>query len=263
MSELKNVRKKSSKIKISSNLILRLPVTTKDIKIIDIFTVTPKITENDLINQNRDTYTIKINRMEKENIMNNEFAKPYTNLTMCHTHIKRGNWIRSTNIRCWWCSYTFDCTPCGIPISYSPETNEFWAYGCFCSFNCALAYIIEYVTDQKWEKTAFLHLMYQKIYKVNDKIYPAFPREILKDYGGTLDIDDYRQQSGAKEISYDVVIPPITAVDPQIERRNIMLSLKRLNRDTSQNNFIYDNTVVPDVKSKKKKSFTEKFIKKV
>ena len=102
-------------------------------------------------------------------------------------------------------------------------------------------------------------MMFQKIFGRTERISPAFPREILKDYGGILNIDEYREKCCHNQIALNMVIPPITAIDPQIERRNIMLSIKRLNRDTSRNNYEYDEYGVPEVKPIKKKSFVDKF----
>lgn len=247
---------KRKKTKITSNLILRLSVKKSDINDSNIFEKKPAITEESLLKDVQDNYTIRLDR----NTVHNKFIKPYKRKE--YININNGNWVRQTNVKCWWCSYTFDNTPCGIPLEYCDDSKEYKQFGCFCSFNCSLAYIIKFIEDRKYEKSALLHMMFQKIFGRTERISPAFPREILKDYGGILNIDEYREKCCHNQIALNMVIPPITAIDPQIERRNIMLSIKRLNRDTSRNNYEYDEYGVPEVKPIKKKSFAEKFKKK-
>ena len=143
-------------------------------------------------------------------------------------NVKKNNWPRATNVRCWWCTYPFDGTPCSIPYKY--DDDEFSVFGCFCSFECAMAYIVNVVKDKKWEKAGFLHMMYRAIHGKDDMINPAPPKEVLVDYGGKLTIEKYRERSCNKIISYDIVIPPIVSLRPQIEERNVQGSITQMER---------------------------------
>ena len=66
-----------------------------------------------------------------------------------------------TNVRCWWCTLPFDNVPCGIPHHH--VDNVFHVYGCFCSFNCALSYAINFPKKftNLWNKISLLHLLYK------------------------------------------------------------------------------------------------------
>lgn len=139
---------------------------------------------------------------------------------------KKNLWPRYTDVRCWWCTYTFDGTPCSIPYKY--EKDEFWVFGCFCTFECAMAYIIMMVKDKKWEKTSLLHLLYRCVFGRDEKIFPAPPKEILVDYGGKVTIQKFREDN--RKISYDIVIPPIVSLSPQIEEHNMQDSIDQIER---------------------------------
>src|SRR6185312_11606305 len=41
---------------------------------------------------------------------------------------------------CWWCCHPFDSFPVYLPVKYHPKTKQFKVKGCFCSFNCVMAY---------------------------------------------------------------------------------------------------------------------------
>ena len=103
-------------------------------------------------------------------------------------------WPNSTDINCFWCCHKFESTPCSIPESL---TNDlFKVKGCFCSFNCATAYLFSKESNKNsiWEKYSILHLLRNKLMKINDNsiIKPAPPREALKSFGGYLTINEFR-----------------------------------------------------------------------
>ncbi len=154
--------------------------------------------------------------------------KPANKNMLGFRFIKTEEWAKSTDIKCWWDSYNFDNVPCSIPFNY--VNTKFEVFGCFCSFNCALAYIINSNIDKKDEKISLLHLLYRKIYNKNDNFEPAPKKEILLDYGGNLTIEQYRNMSFCKQITQDIVLPPIVGVKAQIDTRNIQESLKHMKR---------------------------------
>ncbi len=68
----------------------------------------------------------------------------------------------------------------------------FNVHGCFCSFNCCLSYC-----NENKIKRDYLKLMYKKLYNgasYNDIIKPAPHWQFLKEYGGTLTIDEFRHE---------------------------------------------------------------------
>ena len=224
-------RESEANQKLMTNLILHIPIRSTDLKQEgEIFNAAnkplrfiadklPKAPEN-VINFDAQAGTVK-NGLQIRPAVN-------TNFNTGLRRLKKNNWPRTTDIRCWWCTYQFDSTPCSIPYKYDGE--EFFVYGCFCSFECSMAHVVEKVRDKKWEKIALLNMMYRFIHGKDETIEPAPPKEILIDYGGKMTIERYRQRSCTKMISYDIVIPPIVSLQPQIEERNIHDSISQMER---------------------------------
>jgi len=218
--------------KLMTNLILHIPIRSIDLKQSgEIFNaankplrfITDKIakTPENVINFDASSENIKGGLQIRPAVNNSNFNTGLRRL-------KKNNWPRTTDIRCWWCTYQFESTPCSIPYKYNGD--EFLVYGCFCSFECAMAHIVDKVRDKKWEKIALLNMMYRVINGKDETIEPAPPKEILIDYGGKMTIEKYRQRSCTKMISYDIVIPPIVSLQPQIEERNIQDSINQMER---------------------------------
>lgn len=135
-------------------------------------------------------------------------------------------WPLNSNIHCLWCVHKFDNVPCGIPIKY--KDNKFMLKGCFCSFNCAASYIFDKNEYDKWEQYSLLNLLYSKIFKKSEKIKLAPDRELLKIFGGILDIIDFRNNFTNINIEYKLYLPPLIAIIPKVEETKI----------NNENNFI-------------------------
>lgn len=122
--------------------------------------------------------------------------------------------LDKTNISCWWCTYNFDCPPCFIP-DRSIE-NTYYVFGCFCSYNCALAYNIDMKDSKVKTRTALLKTIYRKMFGYND-LRKAPQRETLKKFGGLLDIDEFRDSTLIDNKKYLMNLPPMTSLIPTIE----------------------------------------------
>lgn len=81
---------------------------------------------------------------------------------------------------------TFDITP--FPF------DHYLTDGIFCSFNCTLSFIKDNTTDVLYKESySLLHCMYYDLVgKKIAKIIPSPHWRLLKDFGGTMSIDDYR-----------------------------------------------------------------------
>lgn len=121
-----------------------------------------------------------------------------------------------TDLCCWWCTYKFQCLPTFLPEKYSE--NNFYVFGCFCSFNCAGAYNLSLGDNKVWDRYSLLKLMYYQINKnkINSiseiEINIAGPKELLKKYGGIMDIDEYRKNSKILGREYHKLIPPFVPI---------------------------------------------------
>src|SRR5690349_6873648 len=61
------------------------------------------------------------------------------NMIIQHQHLDLiTDKVNKTKMHCWWCDHQFNNYPCFIPTKYYKKT--YYVYGCFCSFNCAMAY---------------------------------------------------------------------------------------------------------------------------
>ncbi len=103
-------------------------------------------------------------------------------------------WPRTTNLRCWHCDLAFNNTPVFIPKGIdvlSKDTYNISTYGCFCSFNCAIAFNNLYNTKicDNINVRDMLMFLY-KIFKETavKEILPSPSRYIMRHYGGSVDM---------------------------------------------------------------------------
>ena len=101
---------------------------------------------------------------------------------------KKNTWPSKTNIDCFWCSYSFDNSPFGIPIKKVGE--KYQMFGNFCCAECAASYIFEtnFLNDsEKTESYSLLNFLYRD--GIEDGIQLAPSKLCLKRFGGRLTID--------------------------------------------------------------------------
>ena len=123
-------------------------------------------------------------------------------------------------LSCLWCVHMFENIPCGVPYKISRH-NKFYLKGCFCSFNCAASYIFDKNEYNKWEQYSLLNLLYSKIYNKIIKIKLAPEREVLKIFGGILNIEEFRHNFNEVNIHYKLNLPPLIAIIPKVEETKI------------------------------------------
>ena len=110
---------------------------------------------------------------------------------------------------CWWCCHTFNTKKIGIPIKKTCN-NEFECVGHFCSPQCTCAYIMDSGSryGDRWVEYELLHEMLD----VNTKIIPAPRRELLKVFGGDLDINSFRGKN-----NWNIIYPPMVSLKLQMD----------------------------------------------
>jgi hypothetical protein len=125
-------------------------------------------------------------------------------------------WPNSTSIYCWWCCHPFNNSPCSLPHDYND--GKFYVYGIFCSPECAASYNFDTKSNKIWERYSLLNLLYRKIYNdKNIKIKLAPPREVLKIFGGSLKINNFRLNNTNYNKTYNIITPPMISIIPQQE----------------------------------------------
>ena len=117
------------------------------------------------------------------------------------------NWPRTTQIHCFWDCHPFNNVPIAIPLKI--EDNVYHVYGCFCSLECAAAYIFKNY-ENKWELYSLLHVFYNQ----TEKIRIASSRESLQIFGGILNINKFRSLNSTKLITHKLVMPPFLSIIP-------------------------------------------------
>jgi hypothetical protein len=132
---------------------------------------------------------------------------------------------------CFWCTYDFDNPPIYIPKFYFKDTYN--VYGCFCSPECATAYLMNENIDTsiKFERFHLLNNIYSKIYDYKKNIKPApMPYYILDKYYGNLSIQEYRALLKNDRL-FLVVDKPLTRTLPELHEDN--------------DDFIINNKIIP------------------
>jgi len=130
-----------------------------------------------------------------------------------------------TEIACFWCCHSFCAQPVAIP---SHILDEVWyVYGNFCSPECATAYLFKERIDAhvQWERFALLNSIYSDDAMIEAGssvgIRPAPPREVLRMFGGSMDISEYRALVHEKKLRVDVLTPPMVSIIQTMDTKPI------------------------------------------
>ena len=160
---------------------------------------------------------IDINMIEEEPIPTNGL-KVLKLLKDFEEKNKNNEWPNTTSICCYWCCHRFDNPPFGLPINY--VDSKFKVFGCFCSLECAAAFNFDTkdCSDEVWERNNYINMLSRKIdYK--NAIKPAPNRLVLKNFGGYLNIEEFRQYCESSKI-ININFPPMMTLTQQIEEIN-------------------------------------------
>jgi hypothetical protein len=146
-----------------------------------------------------------------------------------------GNQLHNNKIdkkcACFWDSCEFDNHPIFIPKNNANDVYQ--VYGCFCSPECAVAYLMAENIDSsvKFERYQMLNHVYSKIYNYKKNIKPApNPHYMLEKYYGNLTIQEYRSLL-CNDRLFLVIDKPLTRVMPELHEDN--------------DDFIINNKLIP------------------
>ena len=146
-------------------------------------------------------------------------------------HNLHNNNIRDKKSACFWCTFEFDNPPVYIPKHLMKSTYH--VYGCFCSPECATAYLMKenLDTSTKFERYHLINYIYGKIYGYQKNIKPApNPYYMLDKYYGNLSIRDYRALFKNERL-FLIVDKPLTRILPELHDDN--------------DEFIINNKIIP------------------
>jgi hypothetical protein len=143
-------------------------------------------------------------------------------------HINNVNNKRSA---CFWDTCEFDNPPIYIPKHFINGTYH--VYGCFCSPECGVAYLMNENIDSstKFERYHLFNHIYAKIYDYKKSIKPSpNPYYMLEKYYGNLSIQEYRSLLRNERL-FLIVDKPLTRILPELHEDN--------------DDFILNNKIIP------------------
>jgi len=154
------------------------------------------------------------------------------------------NNISDKKSACFWCSYDFDNPPIYIPKHFIK--NSYHVYGCFCSPECGVAYLMNESIDSsiKFERYHLINSIYSKIYEYKKNIKPApNPYYMLEKFYGNLTIQEYRALLRSERL-FLIVDKPLTRILPEFHEDN--------------DDFIINNKIIPSNNYQLKKKIQKK-----
>tara|TARA_B100001029_G_C14997919_1_gene416192 strand:- start:8 stop:1051 length:1044 start_codon:yes stop_codon:yes gene_type:complete len=185
--------------------------------------------KNDTINNQN---TFKSNESQKNNnikVKSKNDSKPdddivnlkelWLKLDILKKKLKMNN-VSDKKSSCFWCTYNFDNPAVYIPKKFVNGSYE--VYGCFCSPECAVAYLKNENIDTStlWERYCLLNNIYGKIYEYSKNIKPApSPYYTLDKYYGNLNIQEYRKLLKNDKLLM-IVDKPMTKILPELYEEN-------------------------------------------
>jgi hypothetical protein len=173
----------------------------------------------------------------------NDIREVWKKLKVLEYNLHTNN-ISDKKSACFWCTYEFDNPPIYIPKHHIKESYQ--VYGCFCSPECATAYLMEENIDSssKFERYHLINHIYSKIYDYKKNIKPApNPYYMLEKYYGNLNIQEYRALLKNDRL-FLVVDKPLTRILPELHEDN--------------DDFIINNKIIPSNTYQIKKKLQKK-----
>lgn len=158
------------------------------------------------------------------------------------------NNISDKKSACFWCTHDFDNPPIYIPKFHIKDSYH--VYGCFCSPECATAFLMVENLDSstKFERYHLLNHIYSKVYDYTKNIKPApNPFYMLNKYYGNLTIQEYRSLLKNDRL-FLIVDKPLTRILPELHEDNDDFIIN--NKVIPSNNFIIKKKLQKKTQSK-------------
>lgn len=226
----------------SSNHSKNKPKPKTSLKLIDSLTESDKDQDNDadvkellLELKRKDTIIKKLksqlndqkNGIEQDNnpIFMKDAKKSLINLKLINMNDNKNMVIvDKTNICCWWCCHNFDTIPCFIPDRYI--NDKFYVFGCFCTYNCAMAYNSNMGDYRVPLRNSLIKELHNRVFNTTDQIHLAPAKELLQKFGGPMTIEEFRNKDLLCKKEHKINIPPLIP---------LLASVEENYRDPSQN----------------------------
>lgn len=167
---------------------------------------------------------------DEDTLKNHEMKDIWKKLKQLEHNLHHNN-IRDKKSACFWCTYEFDNPPVYIPKHLMK--GMYHVYGCFCSPECATAYLMKenLDTSTKFERYHLINYIYGKIYGYQKNVKPSpNPYYMLEKFYGNLSIQDYRALFKNERL-FLIVDKPLTRILPELHDDN--------------DEFIINNKIIP------------------
>jgi hypothetical protein len=188
----------------------------------------------------------EVEYIEEKSGKENDIREVWKKLKVLEHNLHVNN-ICDKKSACFWCTYEFDNPPVYIPKHFIKDSYH--VYGCFCSPECATAYLMEETIDSsaKFERYYLINNIYSKIYDYKKNIKPApNPYYMLEKYYGNLTIQEYRALLRNERL-FLIVDKPLTRILPELHEDN--------------DDFIINNKIIPSNTYQIKKKLQKKPIR--
>jgi hypothetical protein len=132
----------------------------------------------------------------------------------------------SEHTACFWCCHGFQGTQFVLPQYYDTYKNLYTCKGNFCSPECSLAFLYADYTisdSTRWNK----HVLLNSLYSSLGPISPAPPRNLLRMFGGPLDIKQYRSYLSTNDLVHENYAP-IRLVFPVMAIQGPLRDIKKV-----------------------------------
>jgi hypothetical protein len=201
----------------------------------------------------------KVKNVDTDTNNSNDIHRKKGFMILFNDLFENGGWLDSVkhkNIKCWWCCHTFKETPLGLPVRFDASKNKFLVKGCFCSIAC----VYSYYKNSKYRFNLNILPLIKSLYRkltgssTDDDITPAPPKEVLKEFGGELNIDEFRESSKNNKI-YKMMDYPLIIIKEYIEEVDLGI-LKEKNKislvsnHTNSKKLVLHDLQIKDAKSR-------------
>ncbi len=170
------------------------------------------------------------------------FCDMFKNIYISIDILKNIDYSSKTDLSCWWCKNSINDIPYPIPLDF--DGKYFKVQGIFCSPSCCKSYIksTEFRYYKKNDCHYLLNFMMKYCYNITD-IKEAPDWRVLKEFGGWMNIEDFRKNQQKIEIVQKPFIPFNTTAQIETEyvnfhninEANIMNNKKKTNIKTKGN----------------------------
>lgn len=144
---------------------------------------------------------------------------------------------------CYYCCHSADVMY-GLPVSYNEHTDRFSFTGQFCSWECMKSHNLYSNVSFKHSIFNNIQLFHDKVEKNSKNIDFAPPKSILKCFGGTMTIEEFR----ANKSKFKVLNYPMKNEEHIVERYE-NFSIKTNENNTNQE---YNDIINEPIKLKRK-----------